>query len=759
MKQKHSNRPNCLHNKTDLEPVYYPSTILIEFDSNPSQSTTATKIDENFNKELVELYFSNRKRSGGDNILKCVYDANKANAFITYEDWRVAKNVASRSHKINYKPVNVSLYYDKIGKDPLKQQKQTKINKNDSLSSSSNMSVSEQSGVNCSSTCTSASMSSDLSNCKQQQQQQKQHKCTIKKKISSTTNPIDEKSKIDTSKLLSTKQSNYLYELQNIYNEINDSKLKSSKKIYQTSNQKSKSNSKSVSTNQLNNENQLYYYPKSDISETLKSKSNSTRKSLPEFTSTISFNENSTSTAIATSLTATTKRSNLKMKTISTPSLKKLSSSTIKPQKMILQKERPPPPKLIKPDSTSSCQDDESTITTPYSIISCSTTNNKLSKSPKANSLINLNTNNNRTSIDTSTTSDEISMPIIKSIVKNKSSIIKQTTIKFSDNGKVSLPGVDARPSDLSNSSSSSSSGSGSENECILDSNTMNTNNTNSCDLSVNRPLVSINNGLRSVCSRTSNKFYKANLAKRNLQSFYGPTSNESLNKLTLTQIEFIQTTRYLNKLKTLFPKVNINLNEKMRNLYFFGTTNQVVEAKMKVKLDLDAIKQSVYEIEHKELAEYLKKPDPRQKILKFIESIINKHQYQRMGKNKINIENKSVNFCSYQIEQIKKRGDHASKDVLVVSTNLDNMSQFLHKLLTESIRVNQLINIYNTNIVRYILNDEQQWLEFYDAKFKNNVDFSLIKNDCKDSNWSLKITGFKEYVDKFIIDFRNKFD
>jgi len=623
------------------------------------------------------------------------------------------------------------------------------------------MSVSEQSGVNCSSTCTSASMSSDLSNCKQQQQQQqqKQHKCTIKKKISSTTNPIDEKSKIDTSKLLSTKQSNYLYELQNIYNEINDSKLKSSKKIYQTSNQKSKSNSKSVSTNQLNNENQLYYYPKSDISETLKSKSNSTRKSLPEFTSTISFNENSTSTAIANSLTATTKRSNLKMKTISTPSLKKLSSSTIKPQKMILQKERPPPPKLIKPDSTSSCQDDESTITTPYSIISCSTTNNKLSKSPKANSLINLNTNNNRTSIDTSTTSDEISMPIIKSIVKNKSSIIKQTTIKFSDNGKVSLPGVDARPSDLSNSSSSSSSGSGSENECILDSNTMNTNNTNSCDLSVNRPLVSINNGLRSVCSRTSNKFYKANLAKRNLQSFYGPTSNESLNKLTLTQIEFIQTTRYLNKLKTLFPKVNINLNEKMRNLYFFGTTNQVVEAKMKVKLDLDAIKQSVYEIEHKELAEYLKKPDPRQKILKFIESIINKHQYQRMGKNKINIENKSVNFCSYQIEQIKKRGDHASKDVLVVSTNLDNMSQFLHKLLTESIRVNQLINIYNTNIVRYILNDEQQWLEFYDAKFKNNVDFSLIKNDCKDSNWSLKITGFKEYVDKFIIDFRNKFD
>ena len=86
-------------------------------------------------------------------------------------------------------------------------------------------------------------------------------------------------------------------------------------------------------------------------------------------------------------------------------------------------------------------------------------------------------------------------------------------------------------------------------------------------------------------------------------------------------------------------------------------------------------------------------------------------------------------------------------------------MAQFLHKLLNESIRVNQLINIYNTDIVDYIINSDPEWLDFYDIKFKNNVDFTLIKTDSKDSNWSLKITGFKEYVDKFIIDFRNKFD
>jgi len=267
---------------------------------------------------------------------------------------------------------------------------------------------------------------------------------------------------------------------------------------------------------------------------------------------------------------------------------------------------------------------------------------------------------------------------------------------------------------------------------------------------------------VKGVCSSTSNKLYKANLAKRNLQSFYGPTINESLNKLSSIQIEFIQSTRYLSKLKTLFPKVSINLNEKMRNLYFFGTSNQVVEAKSRVKYDLDMIKQTTYEIEQKELAEYLKKSEPRQKILKFIESIINRHQYHRSGaksgsgKSK-NLENGSMNFCSYQVGVSKR---DSNKNLLVVSTNMENMAQFLHKLLNESIRVNQLINIYNTDIVDYIINGDSEWNNFYDLKFKNNVDFTLLPTkDSKDSAWSLKITGFKEYVDKFIIDFRNKFD
>ena len=84
----------------------------------------------------------------------------------------------------------------------------------------------------------------------------------------------------------------------------------------------------------------------------------------------------------------------------------------------------------------------------------------------------------------------------------------------------------------------------------------------------------------------------------------------------------------------------------------------------------------------------------------------------------------------------------------------MENMAQFLHKLLNESIRVNQLINVYNMDIVDYVINGDSEWSNFYDMKFKNNVDFTLVPNkESKDAAWSFK------YVDKFIIDFRNKFD
>jgi len=65
--------------KTDLFPVYIPFTVIIE---------TREKIENfQFNKEILELYFSNKKRSGGENVRSIRFSSkNNKIAYITFKD-------------------------------------------------------------------------------------------------------------------------------------------------------------------------------------------------------------------------------------------------------------------------------------------------------------------------------------------------------------------------------------------------------------------------------------------------------------------------------------------------------------------------------------------------------------------------------------------------------------------------------------------------------------------------------------------------
>ncbi len=73
------------------------------------------------------------------------------------------------------------------------------------------------------------------------------------------------------------------------------------------------------------------------------------------------------------------------------------------------------------------------------------------------------------------------------------------------------------------------------------------------------------------------NSHFKIDLAKKNFQSLYGKAMlSASIDKLTPVQMDFLQNTKYLTNLKQAFPKISINLNENMKNLYFFGSSTQV---------------------------------------------------------------------------------------------------------------------------------------------------------------------------------------
>lgn len=283
---------------------------------------------------------------------------------------------------------------------------------------------------------------------------------------------------------------------------------------------------------------------------------------------------------------------------------------------------------------------------------------------------------------------------------------------------------------------------------------------------------------LRKI-GKKSNHF-KVDLAKKNLQSLYGKdTLSTSIDKLTPIQIDFFKLSKYLATLKSEFPKVECNLNENIRNLYFFGTAKQVTEAKTRVLHDLDLIKQTKIKLETKELADFLKKNEVKQKIIKFIETIMNRQKYHsQKGKLKNIGKNEGlVNYCKYEIgsevimeiHEKNKKIENISHCIFIHS-NQDGVAEILKKLIADSITANKVYPLKSKRIVDYIKNTHIEWTDFFEKQFRNIIDFNLrerilinksisrTKRTHADKTWELKLTGFNEDVDKFIAEFEAKF-
>lgn len=283
------------------------------------------------------------------------------------------------------------------------------------------------------------------------------------------------------------------------------------------------------------------------------------------------------------------------------------------------------------------------------------------------------------------------------------------------------------------------------------------------------------------------NKHFKVDLAKKNFQSLYGKNSlSSSIDKLTPVQIDFMQTSKYLNQLRAAYPKLSINLNEKMKNLYFFGTSSQVLEAKERVKVDLGLIKQTTFRLEHPQLAEFLKKSVIKERILKFVETYLNRNNYQgrKSLKSKKLEKDKTmslVNYCSYEIGsevviEITKDTNtiEIMSNTLAVNSNLDYMADILMKFIDDSIKVNKAYHLKSKRLIEVIRKNQPDWLDFYDSQFQNIIDVSLrerpstihrSQSKSKNSNsggdktkWELRMTGFKEDIEKFILEFETKF-
>ncbi len=74
MKGKHSMRPSFLEHRTELLQIGEPRKVLVEFS------------EADLNEELLDLYFSNKKRSGGEDVKAIEINRERTQAVITFPD-------------------------------------------------------------------------------------------------------------------------------------------------------------------------------------------------------------------------------------------------------------------------------------------------------------------------------------------------------------------------------------------------------------------------------------------------------------------------------------------------------------------------------------------------------------------------------------------------------------------------------------------------------------------------------------------------
>jgi hypothetical protein len=88
IRPNHAKKPNILGNRTNLFQVNLPNIILVETDEEQHFENRDHLVREFFNKEFLEMYFSNKKRSGGEKIRSLLldYHDNKQRAYILFEN-------------------------------------------------------------------------------------------------------------------------------------------------------------------------------------------------------------------------------------------------------------------------------------------------------------------------------------------------------------------------------------------------------------------------------------------------------------------------------------------------------------------------------------------------------------------------------------------------------------------------------------------------------------------------------------------------
>ena len=231
------------------------------------------------------------------------------------------------------------------------------------------------------------------------------------------------------------------------------------------------------------------------------------------------------------------------------------------------------------------------------------------------------------------------------------------------------------------------------------------------------------------------------------------PLVSEKIDKLSPIDVEFLESTNYLNELKKKFIKLKINLNQDTNEICLNGSRREVDDANVKIKNELDSIKLYSYHLDVPEIARFLKKLQVKEKIYNFMVIALQKSFKEKQMSN----NQKLVTFCKYDIETFTNKNGEVLNDI-VITTNNSEANEILTRYISESIKANRSITV-NKKAAQMIKYNDPMWSNLYD-KVKDTVDYILVPDQTTNQSmneklykssstekWILKLTGFSEDI------------
>ncbi len=193
-------------------------------------------------------------------------------------------------------------------------------------------------------------------------------------------------------------------------------------------------------------------------------------------------------------------------------------------------------------------------------------------------------------------------------------------------------------------------------------------------------PINSNNQYIPNPTHQTKARARSSNPTQNNILSQYGAvTRSEAINRLDKNQIEFFKTSNYLSNLKAKYPNLSINLNETLKQLYFFGSPAKIFEAKKQVLADLGSFRYYEYKLEKNEIISFLDRIETKQRICLLVNA-------------QLKLNNKSpLDFCAYDIKTFEyvynSNVQYNGNISLIIFSNSIENADYLYKHIIEIVQ------------------------------------------------------------------------